>query len=182
MKLPFCNGHTDFALILFCIYGHKLQFSRLTGKILERNSLGKCLYIFLSHNSPNLSQISLVHMTLGWKKIMGQLTIIGQEQKTMRVNIQASYWENFLAPSQVIQQVQNGSVLRILSRWDDSFGLVHHVVDKLFILQHLPIKANLISFFINLQFSWFFFFTIYRHAPSLEQVFDLSPTPHSAGN
>ncbi|CKU80814.1 Uncharacterised protein [Mycobacterium tuberculosis] len=34
----------------------------------------------------------------------------------MCINIQASYWENFLAPSNIIQQVQNGSVLRILSR------------------------------------------------------------------
>ncbi|CIV63150.1 Uncharacterised protein [Streptococcus pneumoniae] len=116
MKLPFCNGHTDLALILFCIYGYKLQYSGLTGKVFERNTLSKCLHIFLGHDSLDLCQISLVHMTLGRKKNMSQLTIIGQEQKTMRVNIQASYWENFLTPRQVIQQVQNGSVLGILSR------------------------------------------------------------------
>ena len=74
--------------------------------------------------------------------------------KTMRVNIQASYWENFLAPS----NSHPASPERFCA-WDpqslgnNSLGLVHHVVDKLFILQHLPIKANLIFFFINLQFS-----------------------------
>lgn len=70
---------------------------KYSGLVCQRYPARKRLHNILSQCSLNLRKVNLVHMLFRRKQFMGQLPVVRNEKKSLRINIQPAYGKQILS-------------------------------------------------------------------------------------
>ena len=80
-------------------------------------------------------------MMLRGQEPVGQLPVIGDEEKSLGVPVQSSGGEEIL-PLPAVHEIQDGFLPFVLAGGDDAGGLVHHVIFEALIEDGISVKGN----------------------------------------
>jgi len=84
--------------------------------------------VTLVRNSPDLDAVLAQHAVAGVRQPQGELAIVGQDDKTLRVEVEASHWKDALADFAAEEVEHGGAALGVGGRGDEPVRLVQREV------------------------------------------------------
>jgi len=106
---------------------NQLQLVGLDRAVLQGDALLQAAQSLVVEQTLDLHEVGLRHLMTGMGQLVGELTVVGQDQQTVGVGVQTPDMEEPLMPGHVL--LEAGPALRIVHRRDDTSRLVEHEVE-----------------------------------------------------
>lgn len=127
-------------------FAFRRQTGGLACALADRNTLCKPFRDVVRERLAELCKVILHDMVLGGEHLMRELSVIGDEQQTCRVDVESAAGGKLRQAVFRIQQIENSFLRCILRRGDDTFGLMQQKVVMLCKLNRFPCKNDLLLF------------------------------------
>ena len=113
--------------------------------VVELKAIAKGSHIDVGEVLVEFHVIGLLNLGRGMGEFLGQVAVVGEEQQTGGVAVEAAYGIDAFFAGVAHQLHHVGAVALVVGSGDVVFGLVEQHIDRFFALQHLVAVAHLIG-------------------------------------
>ena len=145
------------------------------GAVAQRQPGFKGRSVSVIHLSVDLGQIDLVHMVPGGEQAVGQLSVVGEQQKSLGVLVQPPDREQ--APVFLRQKVQHGLLPPVFGGSQHTAGLVEHQVAEFCPDDLCAIHFDALGRWVHFALGGAFHLSVHAHTALLQQQLGLFAGP-----
>ena len=182
MEFSLVNGQLDLgkAAVCFpffsspCFFLYQQPCRQGPCSVLQREPLFKLLDCVLWKSPLYPCKICLVHMLFGREKAVGQLPVIGNQQKALCVYIQSSHRKE-VSPLCILNQAHHGLMAAVLCSRHHAGRLVEHKIFIGSVAYLRSVQGHLTCRRLNLSLRFPADFSIHAHSSAFYHFLDLAP-------